>query len=419
MKIIKIYIVILALFSLQINSQWLADRFSDTDPIEQDPIPRIQFLNQNTGWFSSPTNRGTVYKTTDGGLNWIGYTTLDTNKLSSVLFIDFNTGWAVGKRGKIVKTTTGGLSWFQQSSGVQSWLNDVSFANTSTGIIVGSYDSSRVILRTTNGGSNWQQIYSTSASRLYAIKMINTLNAYTVGDSGSILYTSNGGINWVNQPSNVNSTLRDIVIKSTSILFCCVVGKNGVILTSTNGGINWTNRSFNNINFYAADFGSTDTGYVGGQFGRIYKTTNAGINWFTQQTPTDTTKNIKDIFCITNQIVWAHSFGDKLFYTQNGGGPVGIQPISSEVPTGFSLEQNFPNPFNPITKIQFSVPKSSFIKLTIYDLTGRVMAILVNEQLKPGTYEIEWDASHRASGVYYYKLEADGFAETKKMVLLK
>ena len=91
----------------------------------------------------------------------------------------------------------------------------------------------------------------------------------------------------------------------------------------------------------------------------------------------------------------------------------------TETVNSFSLAQNYPNPFNPNTKIQFSISKSVFAKLTIYDITGRVMAILVNEDLKPGIYEVEWDASHRASGVYYYKLETESYTETKKMVLIK
>ncbi|MBZ0204191.1 MAG: T9SS type A sorting domain-containing protein [Ignavibacteria bacterium] len=98
---------------------------------------------------------------------------------------------------------------------------------------------------------------------------------------------------------------------------------------------------------------------------------------------------------------------------------LGVNQVSSKTPESFSLFQNYPNPFNPNTRIRFSVPKSSFTKLTIYDITGRVMAILVNEELKPGVYEVDWDASHRASGVYYYKLETQNFTETQKMVLIK
>jgi len=376
----------------------------------------IQFYNQNTGWFCSSVYRDTIFKTGNGGLNWVGYLTVDTNQLSTFYFVDLNTGWAVGSRGKIVKTTTGGTSWFLQTSGVQSWLNDVKFIDTQTGFIVGSYDSSRVILKTTTGGATWLNLSSNGTGRLFSVKMLSTNVVYAAGDSGCILFTSNGGSSWNTQSTNINTTLREIVMRSSSI--GCAVGLNGVILTTTNSGTNWVNRSFNNINFYSADFSSIDTGYIGGQYGRIYKTTNAGVNWFQQQTPVDTTKNIKSIFCINNQIAWASAKGDGLIYTTNGG-ITSISSISTEVPSEYTIFQNYPNPFNPNTKIQFSITKSALTKLTIYDVTGRVMAILVNELLNPGKYEVDWDASHRPSGIYYYKLEAEGFSETKKMVLLK
>ncbi|MBP9192370.1 MAG: T9SS type A sorting domain-containing protein [Ignavibacteria bacterium] len=91
----------------------------------------------------------------------------------------------------------------------------------------------------------------------------------------------------------------------------------------------------------------------------------------------------------------------------------------------FKLSQNHPNPFNPSTKIQFSVFKSTNVKFTIYDVTGRVMVILVNEELKPGTYVVQWNArqdnssSELSSGVYYYTLMAGDFVETRKMILIK
>jgi len=403
------------ILTLILSINWIRDRREKID-IDDSSDDFIQFYNQNTGWFSSSVNRDTIFKTSNGGLNWVGYLTVDTNRLSTLFFIDQNTGWAVGRRGKIVKTTTGGTSWFLQTSGVQSWLNDVKFIDAQTGFIVGSYDSSRVILKTTTGGVSWLSISSNGAGRLFSVKMLSANIIYAAGDSGRILFTSNGGSSWNTQSTNVNTTLREIVMRSSSS--GCAVGLNGVILTTTNNGTNWVNRSFDNINFYSADFSSIDTGYIGGQYGRIYKTTNAGVNWFQQSTPVDTTKNIKSIFCISNQIAWASAKGDGLIYTTNGG-ITSITSISTEVPSEYTLFQNYPNPFNPNTKIRFSIPKTSFSKLTIYDVTGRVMAILVNEELNPGQYEVDWDASHRASGVYYYKLEAESYMETKKMVLLK
>jgi hypothetical protein len=83
------------------------------------------------------------------------------------------------------------------------------------------------------------------------------------------------------------------------------------------------------------------------------------------------------------------------------------------------LSQNYPNPFNPQTKIKFAVPKASFIKLIIYDLLGREVTTLVNEELRPGTYEADWDGSNYSSGVHFYKIIAGDYTETKKMVLMK
>ena len=114
------------------------------------------------------------------------------------------------------------------------------------------------------------------------------------------------------------------------------------------------------------------------------------------------------IGCVINGIV----YGDTSFI-------VGINQISSEVPKSFSLSPNYPNPFNPNTKIKFQIAKLGNAKLIIYDALGREVTTLVNERLQPGMYEAEWDASSYPSGVYFYKLESSSYAETKKMVLIK
>ncbi len=101
------------------------------------------------------------------------------------------------------------------------------------------------------------------------------------------------------------------------------------------------------------------------------------------------------------------------------GSPIGIINITTSVPSQYKLSQNYPNPFNPVTKIRFALPKSSFAKIVIYDLLGREVETLVNEQLNSGTYEVDWYASKYSSGVYFYKLETEGFVEIKKMVLIK
>jgi hypothetical protein len=111
----------------------------------------------------------------------------------------------------------------------------------------------------------------------------------------------------------------------------------------------------------------------------------------------------------------------------NNGFVIGVNNISLEVPNSFTLYQNYPNPFNPVTKIKFEIPLSRgvsegrgvFTKLVVYDLTGKEITVLVNENLKPGTYEVEWDGTDYPSGVYFYKLITNPYSETKKMVLIK
>ncbi len=151
---------------------------------------------------------------------------------------------------------------------------------------------------------------------------------------------------------------------------------------ATNGGSNWnTQVSGVNAVLTSVYFASVNTGYIVGDSGKIFKTTNGGIS-------------------------------------------IGIIQISSEIPEKFSLSQNYPNPFNPQTKIKFDVPanvkgQTSNVKLVIYDLLGREVTTLVNEELKPGTYEADWDGSNFSSGVYFYKIISGDFVETKKMVLMK
>ena len=91
----------------------------------------------------------------------------------------------------------------------------------------------------------------------------------------------------------------------------------------------------------------------------------------------------------------------------------------SLLPTNYSLEQNFPNPFNPSTKIKYSIPKSSQVTLKIFNTLGEEMETLVNEEKPVGTYEVNWNAANLPSGVYFYSLQAGDFVQTRKMILLK
>ena len=104
--------------------------------------------------------------------------------------------------------------------------------------------------------------------------------------------------------------------------------------------------------------------------------------------------------------------------------PVATSVRPQNVPVGFELYDNYPNPFNPTTKIQFSIADRQLTIVKVYDVLGREVVTLVNEVKEPGTYTVEFsakggDGSNLASGVYFYRLQAGSFVETKKLLLLK
>ena len=93
--------------------------------------------------------------------------------------------------------------------------------------------------------------------------------------------------------------------------------------------------------------------------------------------------------------------------------------IPTEIPSNFYLAQNYPNPFNPTTTIKFSIPRSSFVSIKVYDILGRAIESIVNEEKSPGIYTVKFDGSTLTSGIYFYQLKAGNYTETKKFILIK
>ena len=172
-------------------------------------------------------------------------------------------------------------------------------------------------------------------------------------------------------------------------------------------------RDTNNVTIFGSSRQARTYSYNGfeGGHGRRYAkgigpylTTSSGIEGGTYLC----NRQMSLLGCVINGLV----YGDT-------GMLVGIQQISAEVPSEYSLSQNYPNPFNPKTVISFQLAVNSFASLKVYDLLGREVATLVNEQLSPGTYEVDWDGSNFSSGIYYYTLQTEGYSETRKMVVMK
>jgi hypothetical protein len=99
--------------------------------------------------------------------------------------------------------------------------------------------------------------------------------------------------------------------------------------------------------------------------------------------------------------------------------PDDVEELDNMAPDNYALSQNFPNPFNPVTNIHFSIPEAGFVSLKVYNLIGQEVATLVNEYINVGTYKVDFDAANLTSGIYFYKITSGNYSETKKMMLMK
>jgi hypothetical protein len=206
--------------------------------------------------------------------------------------------------------------------------------------------------------------------------------------------------------------------------------------STTDGGLTWSARISFPYPIRAVKFLNDTLGFAAGgnlyqEAGGIYTTVNGGLNW----SPDINTSaemfafETKQISADSSEIWCVGSTGGGTGYTGKAykcrvGILTGINNISNQIPDDFVLYQNYPNPFNPVTKIKFDIPSEvksqmSNIKMIIYNIAGKEISVLVNRQMNPGTYEVEWNALNYPSGVYFYKLTAGNYSDVKKMIFVK
>ncbi len=292
------------------------------------------------------------------------------------------------------------------------------------------------VSKSTNGGTSWSIVSPLSSKALSMASSSTSADTVYVGTvpvtSGpvaAIYRTTNGStFTSVGAGQIPNRYPTDIHVNpNNSAEVYAVFGGFGTghVYKSTNAGLNWTNISGNLPDVphqcVAVDPLYTQNIYVGNDLA-VYVSTNNGAQWYEYRNGMPYALVFDLTIVYPNRHIRATTHGNGIYERSLVQNPVGIKQIGNEVPDKFALYQNYPNPFNPVTKIRFDIPSkenSSNVKLIVYDISGRQVASLLNENKQPGTYEVDWDASNYSSGVYFYKLSAGDFTETKKAVLVK
>jgi photosystem II stability/assembly factor-like uncharacterized protein len=394
------------------NAQWVQINTGHSNYIND-----VYFINNLTGWTCDAS--GKIYKSTNGGINFVQVYSAGGSP-SSIHFYDSQTGFAVGISTSCVKTTNGGTSWTILSPPAGGELNTVYVNDPLNIFAAGSYLTQQAMFFSPDAGSSWTRTYfgANNSGSIWGLCR-SQFYFYASGTNGLIL-RSNGPTAWIVRLSNTTNHLWSIDFGDNNSGWA--VGNSGTICKTTNLGDIWAiQNSGVSTTLYDVYFINANKGWIVGTSGLILHTSNGGTNWLMQQS--GVAQDLANIYFTDSVTGWACGAGGTLLKTTNGGITF-LTPISSEIPNQFSLSQNYPNPFNPATKIRFDIPsnvkgETSNVRMIIYDVLGREAAVLVNESLKPGTYEVEWNASNYPSGIYYYKLAVGDYNETKKMVLIK
>jgi photosystem II stability/assembly factor-like uncharacterized protein len=422
--------------------------------------------------------------TSFGQGDWEKIKTPTDYNLLKVCYFDSLHCWVAGDSGVIMFSSDQGVTWEIQNSGVSNYIHDIFFLNDSLGWAVAfeleNFNLRSKILSTSNGGQNWQVAnYRALNIILNTIFFQDTLNGWIGGDPFELSFTNDGGLSW--SPANVDTGSFAYFpinkIRFSSSMFGFAVGGAidvaGVVWRTNDAGASWKAYGIAPDKF--DDFIFLDSTTVLSLSADIERYYPIGVLKFDLQknfwTYNELNKygRITSLSRRTNEEVWGTLGCDTSFIVSKDTGKtwdfiptndslcifaigfsdslngiavgeagyifkyvpdsvVSVNDLQAQVPSSFVLEQNFPNPFNPGTVIQYTIGSRQFVSIKVYDVLGNEIASLVNEEKPPGSYSLQFTiedistsqtGSQLSSGVYFYQLKASNFVETKKMLLLK
>lgn len=329
-----------------------------------------------------------IYRTTNYGVSWTQVHSQNFSNYGQPLEMDQNNPhvfYFAPDNGGFYKSTDDGATW-NEISGNYAFRSPcdiiVAYENSSMIFVADGITGSgqAKIYKSVNGGVNWNLVHTASSSEVPS--MCNTIFQKSVvwateWSGSNIYYSSNFGDNWsTHHNTGFSGWGSDICREDPGLM---ITGSWGASATmSLDGGATWTNIS-SGLSGHGGGILIPDRGYIlCHQGNNVYK--------------------LNVIYSVLTDIE---------------------ENSISGIPVDFNLSQNYPNPFNPTTNIRFDIPNSGNVTLKVYNELGKEVNTLVNSYKNAGSYEINFDASSLSSGVYFYKLDVDGFTSTKKMLLVK
>lgn len=396
--------------------------WENANPLPNGNLVSITFINSQTGFVCN--NYRNVWKTVNRGQDWIENLTVTFETRS--LYSDSILGcFLVGSDGNVLRTTDYGNNW--QQTILEGTLNFISFTDANTGWISGN---SGKIYKTTNGGINWFLLQTNISNHLNSHYFINSSTGWFAGQNNALFRTTNSGLSFdstmirgnIHEVYFIDSlkgfVLRDYKIVTFPPYYC---NNYRYITKTTNGGVNWFDvkseykQCGGDYKYKSIKFTSPETGYTVSGTGDFLITSDSGKTWWNNGSPGQFSLN--RLYFKNLNSGWV--VGENGIMLTMGDAIIGINKLYEITPERFELLQNYPNPFNSSTNIKFRISISEHVKLSVFDITGKEIFVLMNSSMNPGVYDFNFDGTGLASGIYFYSLSAGEKIITKRMALIK
>ncbi len=442
----------------------------------------VRILRKSTGTPADTSDAAFTIAPAVGDTNWVVQTSGSTATLYSVKAINNNVAWVGGTGGVVLRTTNGGTNWTSVGGGAIGTADVYSLealdANTA---FVTTSPSATFIYKTTNGGTLWTQVYTLAGGFIDGIQMKTATEGYALGDPVGgkwvVLKTTDGGTTWARmttEPTQVGTEAgwnNSFQLLANTMWFGTNSSK---VYRSTDLGVTWSSASTGTaVNSYGLRFNSATHGMAGFEApGKTSRSTDGGTSWVAATAAG--TGQVTGAGGVSGTEFWVTS-GTNVYYTSNHGtawtaaanngytGTTSLWAInmtspvtgntygwavgasgsivryrritddvasgSTEIPTVYALDQNFPNPFNPSTTIRFALPEQATVSLKIYNLLGQEITTLAEGDMPAAFHSVVWNGRNNsgaqvATGMYFYRFEATGvsggeFISPRKLILLK
>ncbi len=333
----------------------------------------------------------------------------------------------------LCKSYNGGKSWTELShtNALQDGILAMYWFHPDTGFVVGhklvgSSSRDEVIWKTVDGGVTLTEVLAgtlpgTAALQWNGLDFVATNRniGVVVGDDNYIRYTADGGVNWPLATENIATAtldLEDVVMINATTGYA--VGDGGTLVKTVNGGATWTVQAvpWGTVNLLDIEFSTPNRLWVSGADQLLYYSVDGGANWTNANvTPIVSTYDVMGVhYQGPAGILWVGCHYSNV-YSRSDAAVTGTDAPSLP----FALNQNYPNPFNPSTTITFAIATDGRVGLNVYDVSGRVVATVMNENLKAGKHTVTFNADKLATGVYFYKLSTSAGEITRKMVIVR